>query len=258
MVSQAGGMALRGLLPVVHSFACFLTARANEQIYNNATERTRIIYVGSLAGVLPGGPGHSHQAVRDIAALGGVPGLQMLEPCHERELAAAVDYFVRRAPGSGYLRLTSIPVEIPFALPPDYRLEPGRGTVLRPGRDGIAIGYGPVLLAEAFRAAERLSRDGGRSVAVVDLPWLNQIDARWLAGLVAEVPVIFTLDNHYVTGGQGDRICSALAETGSQAARRVVKLGLTDLPVCGTNAEVLHAHRLDAESLAARMAEVLG
>ena len=49
MVSQAGGMALKGLLPVVHSFACFLSARPNEQIYNNATESTRIMYVGSLA-----------------------------------------------------------------------------------------------------------------------------------------------------------------------------------------------------------------
>jgi transketolase len=61
MVSQAGGMALRGLLPIVHSFACFLSTRPNEQIYNNATERSKVIYVGSLAGVLPGGPGHSHQ-----------------------------------------------------------------------------------------------------------------------------------------------------------------------------------------------------
>src|SRR5688572_1859963 len=30
MVSAAGGMALRGMLPVVHSFACFLSTRANE------------------------------------------------------------------------------------------------------------------------------------------------------------------------------------------------------------------------------------
>ena len=39
MVSAAGGMALRGMLPVVHSFACFLSTRANEHIYNNATEK---------------------------------------------------------------------------------------------------------------------------------------------------------------------------------------------------------------------------
>ena len=42
MVSMAGGLARHGLLPVVNSFASFLTARANEQIYNNATEGSRI------------------------------------------------------------------------------------------------------------------------------------------------------------------------------------------------------------------------
>src|SRR5438093_828562 len=80
MVSAAGGMARGGMLPVVHSFACFLTTRANEQMYNNATERTKIIYVGTLAGVIPGGPGHSHQSVRDISAIGSIPGLVAIEP----------------------------------------------------------------------------------------------------------------------------------------------------------------------------------
>src|ERR1700687_1897392 len=80
MVSAAGGMALRGLLPVVHSFACFLSTRANEQIYNNATEKRKIIYTATLAGVVPGGPGHSHQSVRDISAIGAVPGLSACEP----------------------------------------------------------------------------------------------------------------------------------------------------------------------------------
>ena len=46
MVSQAGALALSGLVPVVHSFACFLSTRPNEQIYNNATEGTKVIYVG--------------------------------------------------------------------------------------------------------------------------------------------------------------------------------------------------------------------
>ena len=50
MVSMAGGLALTGLLPVVNSFASFLTARANEQIYNNSTENTKIIYMCLYAG----------------------------------------------------------------------------------------------------------------------------------------------------------------------------------------------------------------
>ena len=40
MVSMAGGLALQGLLPVVNTFAAFLSSRANEQIYTNACEGT--------------------------------------------------------------------------------------------------------------------------------------------------------------------------------------------------------------------------
>jgi len=40
MTSMAAGMARRGALPIVHSFACFLAARPNEQIYNQCSEPT--------------------------------------------------------------------------------------------------------------------------------------------------------------------------------------------------------------------------
>ena len=80
MVSQAGALALKGFLPIAHSFASFLSARPREQIYNNSSEQTKIVYVGSLAGVLPAGPGHSHQAVSDIASLGHIPSLSVLVP----------------------------------------------------------------------------------------------------------------------------------------------------------------------------------
>src|SRR5207247_3104211 len=122
MVSAAGGMALAGLLPIVHSFASFLSTRANEQIYNNATERTKIIYAATLAGLVPGGPGHSHQSVRDISAVGSVPGLVAIEPCSEREARLAIRWAIEENASSTYLRLVSVPMDLPYALPPSYAL----------------------------------------------------------------------------------------------------------------------------------------
>lgn len=248
MVSQAGGMAIKGLLPLVHSFACFLSTRPNEQIYNNATECTKVIYVGSLAGLVPGAPGHSHQSVRDIAALSAVPGLTLLEPADETEVAMALDYCVNHAEQSCYLRLVSIPCEIPYTLPADYRLTPGQGVPLREGSDAVLIGYGPVLLPQAYWAAEKLEASTGLSIKVVNLPWLNQVDADWLARLVDGYSWVFTLDNHYLKGGQGEMIASQLGQWGTPT--RVKSFGVTEIPRCGQNAEVLQAHGLDAESLA--------
>src|SRR6185369_7629070 len=175
MVSAAGGLALQGMLPVVHSFACFLSTRANEHIYNNATERRKIIYTATLAGAIPGGPGHSHQSVRDISAVGAVPGLTAIEPCCEREARLAIRWAIERNDASTYLRFVNVPLDLPYSLPADYALEVGRGVLLRPGRDVAIVGYGPVLLSNAWRAADELAAEG-ISAAVFNQPWLNTID----------------------------------------------------------------------------------
>jgi transketolase len=257
MVSQAGGLALAGLLPVAHSFACFLSTRANEQIYNNATERRKVVYVGSLAGLLPGGPGHSHQSVRDISALAATPGLEMLEPSCEEEVAQAVAYCLGEAETSCYLRLVSIPCAVPYQLPSTYRLERGRGVALTDGSDGVLFGYGPVLLSEAYRAAALLRERHGLGLRVVNLPWLNLVDPEWLGAEVADTTRCFTLDNHYLSGGQGEMVAAALAEHGLAAGRSIHRFGVRGIPACGQNDEVLRAHRLDAAALAEDLAAAM-
>lgn len=257
MVSQAGGMALQGLVPLVNSFACFLAPRPAEQIFNNASEHTKVIYVASLAGLLPGGPGHSHQSVNDIALHSAIPGLEMVEPCCADEVAPLLDHLLKGHKGAGYLRLVSIPCDIPYALPAGYRPVPGQGVELRPGKDAVIIGYGPVMLPQAYFAAELVQNRDGLDVAVVNLPWLNRLDAAWLRKLLDGRRALFTIDNHFVKGGQGRMVAATVAGLALDRAIPVQSFGVTEFPACGQNDEVLRAHGLDAESLAAAMAQML-
>lgn len=253
MVSQAGALALKGMQPAVHSFACFLSARPNEQIYNNASEKTRVVYVGSLAGLLPGMPGHSHQAVRDIAALSAVPGLTLLEPSCEAEVPQAVRYCFNEATGSSYLRLVSIPYAVPYALPDDYRLTEGRGVTLRDGKDAVLISYGPVMLTEAWHALNKVEAQSGLRIKLINLPWLNRVDAAWLRATLQGCRWLFTLDNHYLKGGQGEMLAAAMAQLNLSRAPRVHGFGVDRIPECGQHDEVLRAHGLDRDSLANAM-----
>jgi len=256
MVSQAGTMALAGLLPVVHSFACFLSTRPNEQIYNNATEGSKVIYVGSLAGLVPGGPGHSHQSVRDISALGAVPGMALIEPFSESEVRAALDWAVHQATGSVYLRLVSVPWALGFEPPAVDELVPGRGTVLRPARDVLFVAAGPVMVAAAWKAADLLAEEG-LEAGVVALPWLREVDGAWVADAAGNAS-IFCLDNHYVVGGQGDAVLAALAADAPEGAARLHKIGVTSVPRSGGNDEVLRVHGLDADGIADQVTRRLG
>jgi len=249
MVSMACGMARRGALPIAHSFACFLSTRPNEQIYNQCSEASKVIYVGSLAGVLPGGPGHSHQSVRDISALSAVPNLLLAEPAAEGEVHALVDYLVNETPESGYLRLVSVKWPLPFAYPSNARVEPGKGWIVRPGRDAVVFGYGPWLLSNAWHAAEEIEQATGARLRIVNLPWLNRVDAGWLKETIGACRTIITLDNHYVHGGQGEMLGAAIAGLGLDPSARVSRIGVTELPECGTNDEVLAYHGLDVPGL---------
>ncbi len=258
MVSMAAGMARRGVLPVVHSFACFLAARPNEQIYNQASESSKVIYVGSLAGLLPGGPGHSHQSVRDISALGAVPNLVLAEPSLEAELDALYDTLVNRVDESSYLRLVSVKWPMPFAYPSDHRQEVGKGWIVREGSDAVVFGYGPWLLANAFEAAAELERTTGLSIRLVNLPWLNRVDSSWLRDAVGDRRSVVTLDNHYRRGGQGEMLAAAIAAMGLDSAVRVSSIGVTELPECGTNDEVLAYHGLDVAGLVRQIRAAVG
>ena len=253
MVSQAGGLALQGKLPICHSFGCFLSTRPNEQIYNNATERTKVIYVGSLVGLVPAGPGHSHQSLRDISALASVPGLDIVEPCCEAEVGLVLDHLLNGAAASGYMRLVSVPWEVPFSYPETGRIVPGRGVVLREGADAAIVTYGMIMASEAFRAAALLQERDNISTAVIASPFLNRIDGAWFRATLGSVKLLCTLDNHYVNGGFGDQLLSALFRAGFVPPAQVLRLGLEDVPACGQPDEVLAHHGLDAESLRRRI-----
>ncbi len=254
MTSMAGGYALKGMLPVVHSFECFLSTHANAQIYNNATERTKIIYVGSLAGLLPASPGHSHQALRGISLVGSIPGLTMIQPANEAEARLAIRFAVLQNKGSSYIRLVTLPIELPYVLPRGYVLKRGQGVKIRSGKEAAIVAYGPTLLKETYLAAEILEQAGLR-VAVFNMPWLNTIDEAWFKKTFAKFKKIVTLDDHFVSQGLGVQIAAMI--TRGRLKSRILCLGIREIPACGTPAEVLAYHQLDAMSLSKQIRSFL-
>jgi transketolase len=248
MVSQAGGLALSGLLPIVHSFASFLSSRPNEQIYNNATEGKKIIYVGSLAGVIPGGPGHSHQAVRDLAALGSMPGLDLIEPANAEELKQVLNWAITQSTCSTYIRLVSAPWPSNFAFNNDYKLKRGVGNTIIEGERVALISYGPIFLSKAVQISEEISTEYGIRTSVINLPWLNNIDEVFLLEQLTKFETVFTIDNHFISGGQGEKISAIFSRSGKNSPE-IHNIGVNKIPLSGNTEEVLRDLSLDNKSL---------
>jgi len=246
MVSFAGGMALQGVVPIVHSFACFMTPRANEQMYNNASEGTKIIYFGGLAGVVPGMPGHSHQSVRDIALMGSLPNVTVIEPADGEQIKQAITFALKKNKSSSYLRVVSVPYVVPFMTAKNSLSRIGVGSLIKEGTDLLIIAYGPVLLSEAYRASEALQKEGV-SVAVLNMPWLNAVDEQWLKEIASRYADVLVLDNHVLEGGLGQRIAASLMK--SACKTRFHWRGIEGIPAFGQNAEVLAHHGLDEKGI---------
>jgi transketolase len=246
MVSAAAGMARHGLLPVVNSFAAFLAARANEQIYNQASEQTKVVYALHYAGLIPAGPGKSHQSIRDVSLLAALPSMTVVQPANSAETHALLRWAVEEAAGNVAVRLAIGPSPRRIDLP-DAEVVPGRGTILHEGADALLFAYGPVMLHEALTAAESLA---GR-IQVVNMPWLNRVDAHWLSELVDPFGELFVVEDHAPVGALGDTLRRALD------GRVVTVFGVEGWPACGTPPEALRFHGLDGSSLADRIALAL-
>jgi transketolase len=158
---------------------------------------------------------------------------------------------VEEAEGSVAIRLAIGPS--PRRLELGGEVAVGRGTILREGTDALLFAYGPVMLHEALTAAEA----SAASVQVVALPWLNRVDAEWLAETVAPFADVFVLEDHAPVGALGDTLLRELAAAGRLEGRALHVFGVEGWPACGTPREALRAHRLDGASLAARIEAVL-
>ncbi len=257
MVSVAAGMARHGLLPVVNSFASFLASRANEQIYNQASEGTKVVYALHYAGLIPAGPGKSHQSVRDVSLLAALPGMTIVQPCNADETLALLRWAVEVAPGSVAMRLAIGPSPRRIELPDAATVVPGHGSRLVDGDDALLVAYGPVLLHETLTASETLRARGVRA-SVIAMPWLNVVDTDWLADAVGPYRHVVVVEDHAPVGALGDALRRSLAATGLDQGRTVDVLGVEGWPACGTPPEALRAHGLDAASIAARVEVAVG
>ncbi|MDX9701584.1 MAG: transketolase C-terminal domain-containing protein [Candidatus Auribacterota bacterium] len=256
MVSMAGGLALQGFLPVVNSFGVFLASRANEQIYANACEGTKIIYACHYAGLLPAGPGKSHQSLRDISLFGALPNCTIVEPSNGWETEKLFRWLVESGQGVCMIRLIISPSPRNIVLPETYAVAKGNGCVLKDGTDTAIVAYGPVMLNEALIAADLLE-SRTCSCAVINMPWLNCPDKTWAENELGRFGTVFVLDNHAPYGGLGDALIKTYMESDILRGKKIFSYAIQGQPACGTPQEALRFHRMDGESICEKIVSQL-
>jgi len=239
MVSMAGTLALAGKTPMVHSFATFLTMRAAEQIFNNATEYSRVMYFGFLAGLVPSAPGFSHQAVTDVGLMSSVPRMVLIEPSCRAELEKAVSWALGQD-NPVYFRMGGLaPLENAASLS-----SPGGLTTRAAGEKVALVSSGPLLSHEALNASALTATTHGFTPAVFTMPWICADLSDDSLTELSEFDHIVVLENHNEALAKFEVLSRQLGENVP-----VTRIGLSGIPANGQPTEVLAHHKVDASSI---------
>jgi transketolase len=206
MVGVGAGLANGGKVPFVSAAACFLTARAMEQIKVDAAySQHHIVLVGQSPGMAYGELGPTHHSIEDLAWLRTIPGLTVIVPTDRVETAQAI----RWAAGAGspvYVRVSRMGV--PDVMPEGYQFQPGRAVELRAGNDVTIVATGTTV-SRALQAAASLEVDGV-SARVLAMPTIKPLDGAALLAAARETAGIVTVEEA-LTSGLGGAVAEYLA-----------------------------------------------
>src|SRR3954468_19138576 len=110
LVGVAAGLASAGKIVFAVSPACFLTARALEQIKNDvAYSDNPVKLIGISAGVSYGALGSTHHSLHDLAALRAINNIDVVVPADNFETREAIRAAAKRATPT-YIRFGKAPL----------------------------------------------------------------------------------------------------------------------------------------------------
>ena len=193
MISMAGGIARLGITPIVNSFASFLNARGNEQIYNNATEGSKIIYLSLYAGAIPAGAGKSHQSLRDISLLSNISNFRIFQPYNEIETHQILKHCLsKNEKNNCAIRLSIGPM--PKSSPKlDLKFK-FQNVVKEPKSEKekkyIIFTYGQTMINEAFKASKILV-EKNIDLEIINISSLNYFDKKWFKEKIKRFDYIY-------------------------------------------------------------------
>ncbi|ASW57216.1 transketolase family protein [Plantactinospora sp. KBS50] len=232
MIGVAGGLALTGLRPIVHSYATFLVDRAYEQIKLDLDHQgVGAVLVSVGASYDAARSGRTHQSPGDVALFDTLGRWTVRVPGHPSEVAPLLRSAVAQD-GSVYLRLSS---------QSNTAGHPGadRLRVLRRGTPGapLVVAVGPVLDATLTAVAAL-----DVTVAYTHTP--RPFDTAGLRELAGREVVLV---EPYLAGTSARVVADALADR----PHRLLGLGVTevDLHRYGDPADHARWHGLDAAGL---------
>ncbi|TXK48990.1 transketolase family protein [Pontibacter qinzhouensis] len=247
LVGVAAGLASAGKKVFAVSPACFLTARALEQIKNDvAYSDNPVKLIGISAGVSYGALGTTHHSLHDYAVLRAINNITIVAPADNFETEQAIAQ-AAALEQPFYIRFGK--KQMPLLQPDsESTFEFGKGRVVREGDDLTFVATGETVYP-ALQAAAKLEKEQGISATVISMHTIKPLDTGLLEKVAAAGKPIITVEEHSVYGGLGEACASFLFQSGHRNAFKI--MGIPDeYTVTGSQNDIFNHYGLSESGLA--------
>ena len=197
-VTLAGGMAIKGLKPVVAIYSTFLQRGYDQFIHDIALQNLNVIFAIDRAGLV-GADGATHAGVFDLSFLRCIPNVVIMAPSSSLEMYEQLN--------TAYSLNGPVCIRFPRGKSPvekfksDTQQEVGKANVVREGFDVAILAFGPML-------EKALEAGGALDATVVDMRFVKPMDKDLIRELAKSHKKLITIEDNVVSGGAG----SAVAE----------------------------------------------
>ena len=255
-VTFAAGLAADGMKPFAAIYSTFLQRGYDQVVHDVAIQKLPVRFAMDRAGLV-GADGPTHAGSFDIGYLGALPGMVLMAPSDEAELAAVIATAceIDDAPSAfRYPRGEGVGVDIPELAAP---LEIGKGRIVREGNSVAILSLGTRLEA-SLKAADQLAARG-ISATVADARFAKPLDEDLILRLAREHEALITVEEGAI-GGFGAFVLHLLADRGAlDRGLKIRTLTLPDIFQDQDKPELMIAQAgLDADGIARAALRALG
>ena len=237
-VTLAGGMATKGLKPVVAIYSTFLQRGYDQFIHDIALQNLNVIFAIDRAGLV-GADGATHAGIFDLSFLRCIPNIVILAPSSSVEMYMALN-FSHNFDGPVCVRFPrgKSPIE---EFVTDESIEIGKGNIVRTGKDIAIFAFGN-MLEPALKASERIN------ATVIDMRFVKPLDENLIIDTANNNKKLISIEDNTASGGAGSAINELLQSKNIKTPLHII--GVPDLVTeHGSQDELYGLYGLNEESI---------
>ena len=237
-VTLAGGMAIKGLKPIVAIYSTFLQRGYDQFIHDIALQNLNVTFAIDRAGLV-GADGATHAGIFDLSFLRCIPNITIIAPSSSIEMYKALN-FANQFEGPVCIRFPRGKSSVDDFVT-DSSIEMGKGSVVRTGKDISIFSFGN-MLDIAIEASEKIN------ATVVDMRFVKPLDEKLIIKIANESKTLVSIEDNTLKGGAGSAINEVLQNNNIKTNLHI--LGVPDIVTeHGSQSELYEIYGLTPENI---------